>query len=65
MWNYNLTKNLYGYSWQLQFLQSEFRGQLPQPYRVGPNSTAFIPEHMNDMNEEEPTRYVSLNLQVT
>lgn len=46
-------------SWQLHFIQSEFRGQLPQPYAAGPLATQVIPAHMNDQNLEEPTRYVS------
>lgn len=47
-------------SWQLHFIQSEFKGQLPQPYASGPLPTQIIPAHMNDQNLEEPTRYVSL-----
>ncbi|XP_063235032.1 alpha-1,2-mannosyltransferase ALG9 [Bacillus rossius redtenbacheri] len=43
--------------WQLRFLKSEFRGQLPQPYSPLPNATTVIPPHMNDQNREEPTRY--------
>lgn len=46
-------------SWQLHFIQSEFKGQLPQPYAPGPLATQVIPAHMNDQNLEEPTRYVS------
>lgn len=46
-------------SWQLHFIQSEFKGQLPQPYDSGPLATQIIPAHMNDQNLEEPTRYVS------
>lgn len=46
-------------SWQLHFIQSEFRGQLPQPFGPGPLSTQIIPTHMNDQNLEEPSRYVS------
>lgn len=45
-------------SWQLHFIQSEFKGQLPQPYASGPLATQVIPAHMNDQNLEEPTRYV-------
>ncbi|XP_052385135.1 alpha-1,2-mannosyltransferase ALG9 isoform X7 [Oncorhynchus keta] len=47
-------------NWQLQFIQSEFRGQLPQPYADGPFATQTIPAHMNDQNLEEPTRYVDV-----
>lgn len=46
--------------WHLQFIRSEFRGQLPKPYADGRNATKIIPTHMNDMNEEEPSRYVSI-----
>ena len=45
--------------WNLQFIRSEFRGQLPKPYSEGSNATKIIPTHMNDMNKEETTRYVS------
>lgn len=51
------------YRWRLQFIQSEFRGQLPKPYEKGAAGTRVIPSHMNDMNVEEPTRYVSLDEQ--
>ncbi|XP_071443028.1 alpha-1,2-mannosyltransferase ALG9 isoform X2 [Hetaerina americana] len=44
--------------WNLKFIQSEFRGQLPKEYSSLPNATMVIPEDMNDMNHEEPTRYV-------
>jgi len=44
----------------LQFLKSEFRGQLPQPYSSLPHATSTIPPHMNDENREEPSRYVSV-----
>lgn len=41
---------------QLQFLESGFRGQLPQQF----NETWRIPLNMNDQNLEERSRYVSL-----
>jgi alpha-1,2-mannosyltransferase len=45
--------------WSVRFIQSEFKGQLPNLYPRGdPDGTKRIPEHMNDMNAEEPTRYV-------
>ena len=47
------------FRWHLQFIKSEFKGQLPKPYGKFPQATRKIPSHMNDMNEEEPTRYVS------
>ncbi|CAH3172536.1 unnamed protein product [Porites lobata] len=46
--------------WYLQFIRSEFRGQLPKPYSNAPNATKIIPTQMNDMNEEEPSRYISV-----
>lgn len=45
-------------SWRLHFIQSEFRGQLPQPYGSGPLATQTIPANMNDQNLEETSRYV-------
>uniref|UniRef100_H3BHK5 Mannosyltransferase n=1 Tax=Latimeria chalumnae TaxID=7897 RepID=H3BHK5_LATCH len=48
-------------NWQLQFIQSDFRGQLPKPYAKGPMATRIIPADMNDQNKEEPSRYVDLN----
>ncbi|EDO35244.1 predicted protein [Nematostella vectensis] len=47
--------------WHLQFIKSEFRAQLPKPYAQGSNATWIIPTEMNDMNKEEPSRYVSIN----
>uniref|UniRef100_A0A8C6SAZ7 Mannosyltransferase n=1 Tax=Neogobius melanostomus TaxID=47308 RepID=A0A8C6SAZ7_9GOBI len=47
-------------NWQLHFIQSEFKGQLPQPYSPGPSATQMIPANMNDQNLEEPSRYVDL-----
>ena len=45
--------------WSLNFIKSEFAGQLPKQYGAGEDATKQIPTHMNDMNIEEPTRYVS------
>lgn len=45
--------------WKLRFIRSQFKGQLPKPYSSFPNATSIIPEDMNDMNREEPSRYVS------
>ncbi|KAK7864504.1 hypothetical protein R5R35_003118 [Gryllus longicercus] len=50
-----------GDNWQLQFLQSEFRGQLPKPFSSQHNGTAIIPSHMNNLNKEEPSRYFDVN----
>ena len=43
---------------KLLFIASEFRGQLPRPFDPLPNGTWALPPHMNDLNKEEPTRYV-------
>ncbi|XP_015238314.1 PREDICTED: alpha-1,2-mannosyltransferase ALG9 [Cyprinodon variegatus] len=48
------------HNWQLNFIQSEFKGQLPQPYASGPLATQIIPANMNDQNLEEPSRYVDI-----
>ncbi|KAL4220582.1 mannosyltransferase [Mactra antiquata] len=50
-----------GQNWNLQFLQSEFKGQLPKPYSTEPDATRLIPTEMNDMNKEEPSRYVNIS----
>ncbi|XP_073983523.1 alpha-1,2-mannosyltransferase Alg9 [Rhodnius prolixus] len=42
--------------WTLQFLKSEFRGQLPKYYAQS-DGTSVIPDHMNNENKEEVTRY--------
>lgn len=46
--------------WKLRFIESDFKGQLPKEYSPHRNATWVIPEHMNDMNREEPSRYVSV-----
>jgi len=43
---------------RLGFLRDEFHGQLPQYYSSGPDATWRIPEHFNDLNREEETRYI-------
>ncbi|XP_029828384.2 alpha-1,2-mannosyltransferase ALG9 [Ixodes scapularis] len=45
-------------NWQLAFLESEFRGQLPKPFAQGPHATRLVPRDMNDQNREERSRYV-------
>lgn len=47
--------------WRLQFIESEFRGQLPQPYSQESGATRIIPENMNDLNLEEPSRYINVS----
>lgn len=41
----------------LEFIKSEFAALLPKHYDPA-NGTSGIPSHMNDLNREEPTRYV-------
>ncbi|XP_053943189.1 alpha-1,2-mannosyltransferase ALG9 isoform X3 [Cuculus canorus] len=48
-------------NWQLQFILSEFRGQLPKPFAKGPVATRIIPTDMNDQNKEEPSRYIDIS----
>ncbi|XP_028563325.1 alpha-1,2-mannosyltransferase ALG9 [Podarcis muralis] len=48
-------------NWQLQFIPSEFRGQLPKPFAKGPMATRIIPTDMNDQNQEEPSRYFDIS----
>nr|XP_012604999.1 alpha-1,2-mannosyltransferase ALG9 isoform X3 [Microcebus murinus] len=48
-------------NWQLQFIPSEFRGQLPKPFAEGPLATRIVPTHMNDQNLEEPSRYINIS----
>lgn len=42
--------------WRLRYLESEFRGQLPQPFSE--NGTRLIQDHFNDQNLEEKSRYI-------
>ncbi|XP_066100547.1 alpha-1,2-mannosyltransferase ALG9 isoform X3 [Saccopteryx bilineata] len=48
-------------NWQLQFIPSEFRGQLPKPFAEGPLATQIVPTDMNDQNREEPSRYIDIS----
>ncbi|KAL8173571.1 UNVERIFIED_CONTAM: mannosyltransferase, partial [Gekko kuhli] len=48
-------------NWQLQFIPSEFRGQLPKPFAKGPAATRLVPANMNDQNREEPSRYFDIS----
>uniref|UniRef100_A0A8C5MQ83 Mannosyltransferase n=1 Tax=Leptobrachium leishanense TaxID=445787 RepID=A0A8C5MQ83_9ANUR len=48
-------------NWQLQFIKSEFRGQLPKPFAKGRRATRIIPKDMNDQNLEETSRYVDIS----
>ena len=44
----------------LNFIQSEFRGQLPAPFSTI-FTTRFPPPYFNDMNLEDPSRYLSID----
>ncbi|XP_030838105.1 alpha-1,2-mannosyltransferase ALG9 isoform X1 [Strongylocentrotus purpuratus] len=49
-------------NWRLQFIESEFRGQLPKPFdESDPDATTMIPSHMNDKNQEEISRYIDIS----
>jgi len=50
-----LARKEYRYS----FIKSAFTGELPQLYGEFENATWIIPEHFNDQNREEPSRYIS------
>ncbi|RHZ34541.1 hypothetical protein DYB37_006591 [Aphanomyces astaci] len=41
---------------RLQFIRSGFHGQLPAYF----NTTYDVPPHMNDLNQDEPSRYVPI-----
>ncbi|XP_012252677.2 alpha-1,2-mannosyltransferase ALG9 isoform X2 [Athalia rosae] len=47
-------------NWKLQYLRSEFRGQLPQSFSDQENGTSIIQPHFNEMNKEEPSRYFDI-----
>ncbi|PVD19080.1 hypothetical protein C0Q70_21639 [Pomacea canaliculata] len=47
--------------WHLQFIKSEFKGLLPKAYEPWPNGTRLIPSNMNDLNKEEPSRYIDIS----
>src|SRR5699024_1548796 len=46
---------------RVEFIQSEFGGQLPKHFDASSDYPArIVPSHMNDQNKEEPSRYVDL-----
>ncbi|XP_014219849.1 alpha-1,2-mannosyltransferase ALG9 [Copidosoma floridanum] len=47
-------------NWKLQYLKTEFKGQLPQPFLNHENATSIIQPNFNDMNREEPSRYIDV-----
>ncbi|XP_062521417.1 alpha-1,2-mannosyltransferase ALG9-like isoform X2 [Corticium candelabrum] len=57
---YRFTSNFFVHSdrIQVQFIRSSFRGQLPKHYG---HATWIMPSEMNDMNREEPGRYVDVS----
>ena len=47
--------------WNVKFLQSEFKGQLPQPFLTDHElATAIERPNFNDLNLEEVSRYVKV-----
>ena len=50
------------HNFSLHFVESDFRGQLPQPFSgPGTNGTRVVLSTFNDQNLEEKNRYVDLN----
>ena len=47
-------------NWNLQFIQSEFKGQLPQHYAQEAFATRLERPNFNRDNREEPSRYVNV-----
>lgn len=48
---------------EVQFVASEFRGQLPKHFESNVDfPTRIIPKRMNDLNQEEPSRYLNATL---
>ncbi|EGG14046.1 glycosyltransferase [Cavenderia fasciculata] len=45
-------------TFNLAFLESEFKGHLPKPFSQQPNGTMVIPTNMNDQNQQEMDRYI-------
>jgi alpha-1,2-mannosyltransferase len=46
---------------RLGFVADGFDGQLPQYYGEGIDAFSRIPPHFNDLNQEEPSRYVPIS----
>lgn len=47
--------------WNLRFVKSDFRAQLPKSFEAPPpEGTRIIPKDFNDMNREEPSRYFDI-----
>ncbi|TYZ65298.1 hypothetical protein PybrP1_002306 [[Pythium] brassicae (nom. inval.)] len=45
---------------RVAFVKSAFTGQLPKAFEAHENATSVVPTHMNNRNQEEPSRYVAL-----
>eukprot|EP01119_Soliformovum_irregulare_P000869 TRINITY_DN10637_c0_g1_i1.p1 TRINITY_DN10637_c0_g1~~TRINITY_DN10637_c0_g1_i1.p1 ORF type:complete len:558 (+),score=122.15 TRINITY_DN10637_c0_g1_i1:196-1869(+) len=48
-------------NFELSFLESSFKGQLPKLFSKGPDATSIIPTGFNDLNQQEMDRYVYLS----
>lgn len=46
---------------RVQFVKSAFAGLLPKPFEQHENATSVVPTHMNNKNQEEPSRYVAID----
>ena len=42
----------------MAFVEAGFKGQLPQPYFELEGGTRLLQNNFNDLNLEEPTRYI-------
>ena len=50
-------------NFQLEFIESEFRGQLPQPFAAaGREGTRAVRKNFNERNLEEKSRYISVDV---
>ena len=48
-------------NWNVKFIKSEFKGQLPQPFLTEePHATSIERQNFNDLNLEELDRYVKV-----
>ncbi|XP_066586375.1 alpha-1,2-mannosyltransferase ALG9 isoform X2 [Prorops nasuta] len=48
-------------NWKLRYLQSEFKGQLPQAFLNHENATSIIQSNFNNLNKEESSRYFNVD----
>ncbi|XP_065202855.1 alpha-1,2-mannosyltransferase ALG9-like [Planococcus citri] len=47
--------------WTVNFIKTEFRGQLPAHYLPSKEASKIVRTDMNDLNKEQVSRYVNLN----